>query len=187
MQKSRTTSKKPDRRTLRTQTALRRAFMRLLHKRAYEKITVQEIIDEADVGRSTFYAHCSGKDQLLRLSLSFLREEMREAQAAVRKSGRAGLAFSLPLLEHVAEHRHLYPNVTRGRGAAIFMAELRGLVLDLVRRELGGKPDELTAQFVTGAFLAVLVWWVESRSKLSPQEVDRHFQALTDTGLRRRI
>jgi AcrR family transcriptional regulator len=77
-------SKKTNRRAARTQAALRGALIRLLRRKDYEDITVQEILDEADVRRSTFYAHCSGKDQLLRLSLRLLPSELAAAQQAAQ-------------------------------------------------------------------------------------------------------
>lgn len=55
-----------DRRAIRTRKALHDALMRLILRKGYEATTVQEVIDEANVGRSTFYAHYTGKEDLLR-------------------------------------------------------------------------------------------------------------------------
>jgi len=54
-----------DRRTRRTRERLQRALIALVGERRYEAIGVQDIADRADLGRSTFYLHYSGKDDLL--------------------------------------------------------------------------------------------------------------------------
>jgi len=55
---------KTDRRVLRTRNTLGDALVSLIHKKNFDEITVQEVLDHAGVGRSTFYAHYSDKDDL---------------------------------------------------------------------------------------------------------------------------
>jgi AcrR family transcriptional regulator len=55
-----------DRRAARTRRSLHQALISLILRKGYDAITVQEIIDEADIGRATFYAHYRGKEDLLR-------------------------------------------------------------------------------------------------------------------------
>src|SRR5438874_4803795 len=54
-----------DPRVLRTRTALGNALVQLMTERAFESITVQDVLDRAGVGRSNFYVHYDGKDDLL--------------------------------------------------------------------------------------------------------------------------
>lgn len=54
-----------DRRITKTRKAIYNAFLQLLNQKDYEAITVQEIIDLANVGRSTFYSHYESKELLL--------------------------------------------------------------------------------------------------------------------------
>ena len=54
-----------DRRVKKSRAAIYQAFLTLLNQKSYESLTVQEIIDLADVGRSTFYAHFETKEALL--------------------------------------------------------------------------------------------------------------------------
>src|SRR5215467_2339104 len=90
-----------DRRVQRTHDVLHRALMSLIIEKGYEVITVQDIIDRANVGRSTFYTHYVGKQDLLRKGLTHLKEQLLTHQRAARASKRTPteqvFAFSLAL------------------------------------------------------------------------------------------
>jgi AcrR family transcriptional regulator len=83
-----------DRRVARTRRALYEALIRLIKRKGYAALTVQEIIDEADIGRATFYAHYRGKDDLLRGGFERLRGELKAARREARQ-GRAGSAADI--------------------------------------------------------------------------------------------
>src|SRR3954463_5908055 len=105
-----TVAKKPiDRRVARSRTMLQEALISLISKKGYDAITVDDICTAANVGRSTFYAHYTSKDDLKRSGLDQLRRQLvdrqKEASAA---SGAGHLAFSLTLLEHARDHLHHY-------------------------------------------------------------------------------
>jgi len=76
-----------DRRAARTRRALHDALMTLILRKGFDALTVQDIAREADVGRSTFYAHYPSKEELLRDGFRILRAELSEAiQAAPMKT-----------------------------------------------------------------------------------------------------
>jgi AcrR family transcriptional regulator len=182
-----------DRRAARTRRALHGALMSLILRKGYEAITVQDIIDEADVGRSTFYAHYTGKEDLLRSGFQTLRAELTEAQRIARAnidgSQDEPLGFSLAMFEHASGYTDVYRALVGGRGGFVAVNEIRGILSEMVKKELSGVrhdetvPQEVRIQFVVGAFLTVLTWWLERRPKLTPSQVDRIFRHLVIKGI----
>lgn len=92
-----------DRRVRRTQKLLHRALISLVLEKHYDLITIQEILDRADIGRSTFYAHFSGKDELLISGIDDLRDTLESAIHSERspsKRHEAIVGSSLTMFQH---------------------------------------------------------------------------------------
>lgn len=167
--------------------------MALILRKGYEAITVQDIIDEADIGRSTFYSHYTGKDDLLRSGFQRLRAELAEAQRAARvrpeRSYVDPLGFSLAMFEHACAYKQIYRALVGGRGGIIAVNEIRRVLSDTVKKELpdAGQDDlaprEVRIQFVVATFLTMLTWWLEQRSRLAPSQVDLIFRRLVLSGI----
>jgi hypothetical protein len=48
----------------------------------------------------------------------------------------------------------------------------------------GHSPSrELVVEYVVGAYMAVLVWWLDGGAKLQPRQVDAMFRRLTSAAL----
>src|SRR6266516_1028054 len=181
-----------DRRIQRTRNILHEALISLMIEKGYEAITVQDIIDRANLGRSTFYAHYVGKQDLLMSGLKNLSRHLLEHQrAALALKGsftEKGFGFSLALFEHVHSHRNVYHAIVGRQSGTVVMTELRALLADLVRNDLktlspnersSELPRNAVIQFVVGALMSVITWWLDERSKLSPAEADAIFRRLT--------
>src|SRR5215469_3915992 len=125
-----------DRRIQRTHDVLHQALMSLIIEKGYEVITVQDIIDRANVGRSTFYTHYVGKQDLLRAGLKHLKDQLiahqRSALATKRKTNEGVFGFSLPLFEHVHSYRTVYHAIVGRQSGAIVIGELRTLLEEIV-------------------------------------------------------
>jgi AcrR family transcriptional regulator len=167
-----------DRRTLRTRQALHQALMRLVHERGYDQITVADIADAANVGRSTFYAHFTDKDDLLRLGLSYLRTMFIDPPG----DDTGPLCFSRFLTEHLRDQRKLQRALMQSSAGSIVIGSLREAICEVVRRGLrvdrGKAPDEIEVQFIAGAYLAVVTWWLDRGAKEPPQVIDERFRNL---------
>jgi len=185
-----------DRRISRTKTALQHAFISLILKKDYEAITIQDICDAANVGRSTFYAHYTSKDDLKRSGFEPLRRLLvdRQKEALATAGGISGrsLSFSLIMFEHARDHREHYRALVGSRGGSVSLGTIRKILSDLVRDELGATADknsaevlprEFVVQYVVGAFMAVLTWWLDGGAKLPPQRIDAMFRRLATEGI----
>ncbi|MBT3306292.1 MAG: TetR/AcrR family transcriptional regulator [Alphaproteobacteria bacterium] len=188
--------KKTDRRSLRTQTLLHEALITLFLKKDYEAVTIKDIVDEANVGRSTFYAHFTGKDDLLRSGFeklrAFLIDQQRDAFAKKQNDEPRLLGFSLTMFEHTRSHIDLYRALIGGRGGIICLNCIRQILADLVRNELtettakssaDAVPEELVVQYVVGAYMAVLTWWLDRKAKLPPEKIDEMFRRMALQGI----
>jgi len=189
-----------DRRIARTREALHRALMSLILEKGYEAITVKDICEAANVGRATFYAHFTSKDDLKRSGLEHLRtvllDEHRKALATHGDRKDLWLGFSLTLFEHARDHIHLYRALAGSRGGAIALGTIREILSEFVRDELvaagngtangestDAAPREIVVHYVVGAYMAVLTWWLDGGAKLPPQRMDTMFRRLATKGI----
>ena len=192
-------ARKPiDRRVARTRAMLQKAHLSLILEKGYEAITVDDICEAANVGRSTFYAHYTSKDDLRRSGLEHLRKELldrqKEALSTPGDIKDRSLCFSLTMFEHARDHIDLYKALVGGRGGVVALGTIRQILSDLVHNELASTvhqkpedaiPREFVVQYVVGAFMAVTTWWLDGGAKLSPQRIDAMFRRLATEGIMR--
>ena len=177
-----------DRRVLRTQRLLREALVSLVLEKGYEAVTVQQIVARADVGRSTFYAHYLGKEQLLLSGFDVLEAQLAPAtRAAAERKAALPLAFTRGLFQHVHEHRSLYRVIVGRRSGMMVQHRMRVLVQKLLRADLAAAslpvPPEAAVHFLAGAFLAHVAWWLDHQARLTPAEAEKTFRRLALRGL----
>jgi AcrR family transcriptional regulator len=190
-------AKKQDRRVQRTQQSVRRALFELIQEKGFEALSVQDIIDRANVGRATFYTHFQSKDDLLFSGFEDLRASLKERQRLALGQGRGVdervLAFSHEMFAHANEHRALFRAMVGKRSGAAVQRMIYNLLLDLVRddvkslasyEETTSLPTEALVQFVAGSFFGLLMWWLNGKMQLSVEEVNRLFRRLALAALK---
>jgi AcrR family transcriptional regulator len=165
---------------------------RVLEKK-YESITVQEILDRADIGRSTFYTHFRDKDELLVSGFENVRSLLKAAQAAAvvppEKSYEKIIRFSLPMFEHAFEYRAVNRALLGSGAEAVVRRQihlaLAGVIAQEVRvamqkRNRGDCPvsPELLTHFLVSTYISVLTWWLNAKQPIAPREIDAEFRQL---------
>ena len=175
----------------RTRKLLGEALLSLIREKGFEALSVQDIIDRANVGRATFYAHFDNKEDLLLSGLEGLRSSLKELQRqALARRGSADerlFGFSRELFEHTDGHRDLFRAMTDDRSAALIRQVFHRILVDLVREdvkaivsrdETGSMPAEAVVQFAAGGLFGLLTWWLEARARPGVEEVDALFRRL---------
>lgn len=171
-----------DRRSRRTRRLLGDAFVALLQEQRYDTITVQEIIDRANVGRSTFYAHYLDKEDLLQSEIAGVVERLGTHMDGA--PGGARLIPSLALLRHLQERQDLYRALARGRAIEPALRAMREQLSRHAEARLAAllpagrtpaPPLPVVAQHVAGALLALFGWWLERDMPEPAEQIDAYF------------
>jgi AcrR family transcriptional regulator len=185
-----------DRRVRRTRAALLDALLALMVEKGYEAVTVQDLIDRADIGRSTFYAHFTDKSDLLHEALAGLRAIIEPAPDAPHPDRRRPLRFSRRMFHHVRDQQPLLTALLGHPGTNQVIAEIERMLLDIVQAELetfAGSPAtvhiplDLLARSVVASYLAALTWWVANDFRQTPDEMEILFQSIVAPGIRAAI
>ena len=127
-----------DRRQKKTRAAIFAAFSELAAKKSYNKITVQEIIDIADIGRTTFYAHFETKDDLLKslceeLFGHIVGSAMDHTHThGLYSDGIAPHSIFLHLLQHLEENDSNILGLLSSASSDIFLRYFKDSLKDLV-------------------------------------------------------
>jgi AcrR family transcriptional regulator len=180
-----------DRRVRRTRRLLREALLALILEKGYDRVTVQDVLDRADVGRATFYEHFRDKDDLLVSGGAELRELVRRHLAEAAAVGQSGERpeFAQLVFEHAAAHRQLYGALVGRRAGTVVQRYAREQVAALLREHLEqvaaargvtlAVPVDVAAQYIASALLGVLSWWLDGEMPHSAEEMGRACLRLT--------
>ncbi len=183
--------KKTDARVRRTRDALGDALIALMQEKAFDTITVQDVLDRAHVSRSTFYSHYSDKDDLLMSDAEEFFEAISMALSAQGdKSDRvfpvreffAHLSDVQPFFKALVKSGKYQENMELARGHFARGIERR---LSELPRAKSIPPNQLPAIAFThaGALLSLLTWWLDRGMRESPAEMDELFHRMVWTGV----
>ena len=189
--------KRRDRRIERTQQLLRGALRSLIQEKGFEALTVQEIIDRANIGRATFYSHFDNKDDLLASGFEDLRVSLKARQRNAFSRGHTiedrVFGFSQEVFAHTNEYREAFRAMVGQRSGAVVQRLLHKLLVELVREDVkrtvvradsSAVQTEALVHFITGALVGVLMWWLDGRMRLSVDEVNAYFRRLALAALK---
>ncbi len=179
-----------DRRQRKTREAIFGAFIALLSRKRFEQITVGEIIERADVGRATFYAHFETKDFLLKA----LSEELFcHVFDSVREGGEQHRhifacdepsSVILHLLRHLQRNDNHILDLLACESNELFLRYFKESLEELIRkqpeafRNTKGLPEDYFFNHIAATFVETVKWWVANGMKESPETLSSYFLAV---------
>jgi AcrR family transcriptional regulator len=183
--------RKADSRVRRTHERLGSALIELIQEKPIDDVTVQEVLDRAAVGRSTFYLHFRDKNDLLLSQLEKFLEMMSRA-LSVRKEESRRVVPVAELFGHIGSQRKVYRALAESGRLNDFFDLAQGYfsrgieqrlreskrIPKLPQRELAARASALA-----GSLLSLLRWWLDRGAKEAPRYMDELFHRIVWNGI----
>jgi len=189
---------KTDRRVGRTRELLQKALIELIGERGYAAITIQDIVDRANVGRTTFYLHYSRKEELFMSCHEAIVSEFQPGPLYPHPLSREELLSSEASPGMTSAYRHLkdararlYP-IFQGKDGPLILRQIRDRSAQEIEANLRAAfaeadstiPLDVLANYLAGAQIALMQWWLEKRRPHTPQNLAQTFHRLQRAAIR---
>ena len=180
-----------DRRQKKTREAIFTAFTSLLAEKNYNQISVQEIIDAADIGRTTFYAHFETKDYLLKDLCEELFGHIIDTAMGLPHGhyhyscGSKTDSVFLHLLRHLQENDRNILELLSSQNNDLFLRYFKSNLKKLIISQYARKgllsnsrlPEDYLVNHITSAFVETVSWWLSHNMAESPEQITEYFLA----------
>jgi AcrR family transcriptional regulator len=183
-----------DRRQRKTREAIFAAFTALLAEKDYGQLTVQDIIDKADIGRTTFYAHFETKDFLLKDLCEELFGHIIDTAMGL-PCGQYHCSYAaatdsvfLHLLRHLQENDRNILELLSSQNNEIFIRYFKCNLKKLIITQYADKgvlkndklPQDYLVNHISSSFVETVGWWISGRMKESPEQITQYFLAVIE-------
>jgi len=187
-----------DRRVVRTRRALQDALIQLILERSYDNVTIEEITERANLGRTTFYLHFKDKEDLLlhvidticddfieeqKTFLSNVDQEKDISREKLPVNFQQGILYHI--FSHARDHANLYKVMLRGEGGAEVSRRFASIIQDETLKRLRsgqGKsikvPEEIFSVLFTGNLMILITWWLENNQPYPIDAMVKYFQQM---------
>lgn len=182
---------KTDRRIDKTQQALRDAMSSLIDEKPYEQITVKDLVERANVARSSFYAHFRDKDDLLlsgfkMIGINSSDDIFGDAEAHDYPN------FAIVLFRGSEQFKSMSRAFLTLDSGTVASHHIRNMLIiqtrDWIKRNSKGEASaadiEAIVHYLASALLGLLTWWVNNDFPHSAQVMSDKFNQLAVNGLR---
>ena len=169
-------NKKNNLRFRETENKMKRVMLELMQNTEFEKITVKKICEEAQVNRSTFYAHFIDIYDMLDKIENELRKELLEGYKNQEEKHIFSEQSFIPFLEHIKKHKYFYKINLQTRKSFPLKQGYERLweIIEYYCKTAGITSDEEILYYLINfqaGFTMVLKHWVDTDCKISENKV----------------
>jgi AcrR family transcriptional regulator len=187
---------KADRRVQRTRELLQKALIELISELGYDAITIQDIVDRANIGRTTFYLHYSRKDELLMNCHEAIVSEFHfgplhplSREELLSPEAPPGMTSAY---RHLEDGRALLYSIFQGKESLLILRRIRDWSAQEIEANLRAAFTEaestirldVLANYLAGAQIALVQWWLEKRQSYMPENLAQTFHRLQRAAIR---
>lgn len=187
-----------DRRVARTRCALKNAFIQLILKRGYDNVTIEDITDRADLGRTTFYLHFNDKEDLLMQAIDSICDDfIHKHQSALSQVDNMenpdqnklpenldkGILYHI--FSHASDNANLYKVMLSGEGGPQASRRFASIIQDETIKRLKNfghheikVPIEIFGVFYAGNLITLVTWWLENNQPYPIETMVQYFQQM---------
>lgn len=177
-----------DRRVARTKAAIYQALNDLMLEKKYSNITIQDIIDRANVGRTTFYSHFMDKDELLYSCIETVFESFHEqmTQNVLPEQNYHFIGITT-LFTHIQKNEHLIIGILSSESGKWLIDKFRSywdkkiesyLLECLPKGKQPIVPINMLTNYISGTLMELIRWWMKMEKRFTPEQMENYFKLL---------
>ncbi|MGI6260051.1 MAG: TetR/AcrR family transcriptional regulator [Anaerolineaceae bacterium] len=175
-------ARKVDSRIIRTRKALRKSLYELVLERGYDDISIQNITDQADLGRATFYLHYKDKDDLLFDLMHQISNEFFQSLPKVEKEDNPYLSKSAlkRMFDYAEKYYDFYRITISEKGGVVGIRYMIRILREQISKTFLGMDErkietlytrDLIENYVTGGIFMIVFWWLDNEMPIPSEEM----------------
>lgn len=179
-----------DKRKNRTQKLIKETFSDLIIEKRYSDITIQDILDKAEIGRATFYAHFKSKEEVLNCICTDIFDHITSALLSAERhhdfSHHSDFRHHVNhMLCHFAEDKDVLKGILASEGHDVFLEDLKRHLFIFIEDELMPEctgeviPLPLLKNHLVTSLMEAVLWWItENDCTETPERIAEYYFAL---------
>lgn len=178
-------NKLTDRRIIKSQNAIKTAFLTMLIEESFDEITVKKITDVADVSRKTFYLHYLDKYDLLE---KIVDERLEDLDIICKAKSELGFTEgTLIWFEYFDQHRNFFTSLFKSNSTVSFRKQLLHFMIRQVNLKINHynpeKNSYVLQQFLSMAVLGIIESWLSGELKVEIQQLSKEVGELLEKNI----